>query len=198
MGHNIPSDVCINANIHALARYAAICQEGEIVPIVEPEVLMDGDHTIERCDELTGIALERLYAVLQEYKVILEGTILKPSMVISGSDCRTQASVEDVARKTVNNFLRNVPPEVPGITFLSGGQSSAAATAHLNTMNALYDDLPWELSFSYGRALQAAPLKAWRGEPTNLPVAQKAFHHRALCNSAARTGRYNAEMEIVA
>ena len=195
VGQNIPSEVCINANIQALARYAAICQEGGIVPIVEPEVLMDGDHTIERCDELTGIVLERLYSTLREYGVLLEGTILKPSMVISGSACREQASVEEVARRTVNNFLRNVPPEVPGITFLSGGQSSKAATAHLNTMNALYDNLPWELSFSYGRALQAAPLKAWGGYPANLVAGQKAFYHRALCNSAARTGRYGADME---
>lgn len=198
VGQNIPSEVCINANIQALARYAAICQEGGIVPIVEPEVLMDGDHTIERCDELTGIVLERLYSTLREYGVLLEGTILKPSMVISGSDCREQASVEEVARRTVNNFLRNVPPEVPGITFLSGGQSSKAATAHLNTMNALYDNLPWELSFSYGRALQAAPLKAWGGYPANLVAGQKAFYHRALCNSAARTGRYGADMENAA
>lgn len=198
VGQNIPSEVCINANIQALARYAAICQEGGIVPIVEPEVLMDGDHTIERCDELTGIVLERLYSTLREYGVLLEGTILKPSMVISGSECREQASVEEVARRTVNNFLRNVPPEVPGITFLSGGQSSKAATAHLNTMNALYDNLPWELSFSYGRALQAAPLKAWGGYPANLVAGQKAFYHRALCNSAARTGRYGADMENAA
>lgn len=198
VGQGIPTDVCIDANAHALARYAALCQEGGIVPIVEPEVLMDGDHSIYRCDEVTGVALRRVFEALAEHGVMLEGIVLKPSMVISGSECPDQASVEEVARRTVNNFLRNVPREVPGVAFLSGGQSSEVATAHLNAMNALYSDLPWELSFSYGRALQAAPLRAWGGDPANFESGQQAFYHRAMCNSAARTGQYSAEMETAA
>ena len=198
VGKGIPTDVCIDANAHALARYAALCQEGGIVPIVEPEVLMDGDHTICRCDEITGVVMRRVFEALVEHGVMLEGIVLKPSMVISGSECPAQASVEEVARRTVNNFLRNVPREVPGIAFLSGGQSSESATAHLNAMNALFGELPWELSFSYGRALQAAPLRAWGGDPANFEAGQKAFYHRAMCNSAARTGQYSADMEIAA
>ncbi len=198
VGKGIPTDVCIDANAHALARYAALCQEAGIVPIVEPEVLMDGDHSIYRCDEITGVALRRVYEALSEHNVVLEGTVLKPNMIVSGSECPEQASIDEVARRTVNNFLRNVPHEVPGIAFLSGGQSSEAATAHLNAMNALFGELPWELSFSYGRALQAAPLRAWGGVPANFEAGQKAFYHRALCNSAARTGRYSADMEAAA
>ena len=198
VGQGIPTDVCINANAHALARYAALCQECGIVPIVEPEVLMDGDHTIYRCDEVTGVTLRRVFEVLNEHEVMLEGIVLKPSMVISGSECPEQASVEEVARRTVNNFLRNVPREVPGAAFLSGGQSSESATAHLNAMNAMFGELPWELSFSYGRALQAAPLRAWSGDPANFEAGQKAFYHRAQCNSAARTGKYSTDMEVAA
>ena len=196
VGKTIPSEVCINANAYALARYAAICQENGIVPIVEPEVLMDGDHTIERCDELTNITLQRVYSALREYKVSLEGTILKPNMVISGSDCKKQSTIEEVAHRTVRNFLNNVPKQVPGIAFLSGGQSSEKATEHLNAMNALYKDLPWELSFSYGRALQAAPIRSWGGDSSNITAGQKAFYHRALCNSLARTGQYRNDMEL--
>ena len=198
VGKGIPTDVCIDANAHALARYAALCQENGIVPIVEPEVLMDGDHTIYRCDEITGVTLRRVFEALVEHGVVLDGIVLKPSMVLSGTECAEQASVEEVARRTVTNFLRNVPHEVPGVAFLSGGQSSETATAHLNAMNAQFGELPWELSFSYGRALQAAPLRAWGGDPANFAAGQKAFYHRAQCNSAARTGRYSADMEVAA
>ncbi len=198
VGKGIPTDVCIDANAHALARYAALCQECGIVPIVEPEVLMDGDHNIYRCDEVTGVTLRQVFEALAVHEVKLDGIVLKPSMVISGSECPEPASVEEVARRTVNNFLRNVPREVPGIAFLSGGQSSETATAHLNAMNSMFGELPWELSFSYGRALQAAPLRAWGGDPARLKAGQQAFYHRAMCNSAARTGLYSAEMESAA
>ena len=196
VGKGIPTDVCIDANAHALARYAALCQENGIVPIVEPEIFMEGDHTIYRCDEVTGVTLRQVFEALATHGVKLDGIVLKPSMVISGSECPEQASVEEVARRTVNNFLRNVPRDVPGIAFLSGGQSPETATAHLNTMNAMFGELPWELSFSYGRALQAAPLQAWGGDPANFEAGQQAFYHRALCNSAARTGQYSVDMEL--
>lgn len=198
VGKGIPSDVCIDANAHALARYAALCQECGIVPIVEPEVLMDGDHNIYRCDEVTGVTLRQVFEALAVHEVKLDGIVLKPSMVISGSECPEQASVGEVARRTVNNFLRNVPREVPGVAFLSGGQSSETATAHLNAMNHMFGELPWELSFSYGRALQAAPLRAWGGDPARFKTGQEAFYHRAMCNSAARTGTYSADMETAA
>ena len=198
VGNGIPTDVCIDANAHALARYAALCQECGIVPIVEPEVLMEGDHTIYRCDEVTGVTLRHVFEALAVHEVKLDGIVLKPSMVISGTECPEQASVEEVARRTVNNFLRNVPREVPGIAFLSGGQSSETATAHLNAMNGMFGELPWELSFSYGRALQAAPLRAWGGDPARFESGQQAFYHRAMCNSAARTGQYSADMETAA
>lgn len=198
LGKGIPTDVCIDANAHALARYAALCQECGIVPIVEPEVLMDGDHNIYRCDEVTGVTLRQVFEALAVQGVMLDGIVLKPSMVISGSECPEQASVEEVARRTVNNFLRNVPREVPGVAFLSGGQSSETATAHLNAMNSMFGELPWELSFSYGRALQAAPLRAWGGDPANFMAGQQTFYHRAMCNSAARTGQYSADMETAA
>ncbi len=198
VGNGIPTDVCIDANAHALARYAALCQECGIVPIVEPEVLMEGDHTIYRCDEVTGVTLRHVFEALAVHEVKLDGIVLKPSMVISGTECPEQASVEEVARRTVNNFLRNVPREVPGIAFLSGGQSSETATAHLNAMNGMFGELPWELSFSYGRALQAAPLRAWGGDPARFESGQQAFYHRAMCNSAARTGTYSADMETAA
>ncbi len=198
VGNGIPTDVCIDANAHALARYAALSQECGIVPIVEPEVLMEGDHTIYRCDEVTGVTLRHVFEALAVHEVKLDGIVLKPSMVISGTECPEQASVEEVARRTVNNFLRNVPREVPGIAFLSGGQSSETATAHLNAMNGMFGELPWELSFSYGRALQAAPLRAWGGDPARFESGQQAFYHRAMCNSAARTGQYSADMETAA
>ena len=159
---------------------------------------MDGDHNIYRCDEVTGVTLRQVFEALAVHEVKLDGIVLKPSMVISGSECPEQASVEEVARRTVNNFLRNVPREVPGVAFLSGGQSSETATAHLNAMNHMFGELPWELSFSYGRALQAAPLRAWGGDPARFQAGQEAFYHRAMCNSAARTGTYSADMETAA
>jgi fructose-bisphosphate aldolase class I len=194
IGDGIPSDLCLDANAHALARYAAICVEGGIVPIVEPEVLMDGAHTIERCYEVTERTLRRLYAELYASRVPLEQTILKPNMVLSGTECARQAGVREVAEQTLRCFRSAVPAAVPGIVFLSGGQSDEDATAHLNEMNRI-GGVPWELSFSYGRALQAAPLKAWAGRPENRDAAQRAFYHRARCNGAARTGSYTPEME---
>jgi fructose-bisphosphate aldolase class I len=194
IGDGIPSDLCLDANAFALARYAAICVEGGVVPIVEPEVLMDGAHTIERCYEVTERMLRRLYADLYANRVPLEQTILKPNMVLSGTECARQAGVREVAEQTLRCFRSAVPAAVPGIVFLSGGQSDEDATAHLNEMNRI-GGVPWELSFSYGRALQAAPLKAWAGRPENRDAAQRAFHHRARCNGAARTGSYTAEME---
>lgn len=198
IGDGIPTRTCLNANAHALARYAALCQEVGLVPIVEPEVLMDGDHTIERCEEVTEATLQRLYAALHEHRVVLEGTILKPNMVISGKGCPRQASAEQIAEATVRCFRRTVPAAVPGIVFLSGGQSPEEATVNLNAMNAMYDHLPWELSFSYGRALQEPVLKAWKGEVANVPTAQKAYYHRAKLNGAARFGKYAPEMERAA
>jgi fructose-bisphosphate aldolase class I len=189
-----PSAGCLSANTHALARYAALCQEAEIVPIVEPEVIMDGSHSVERCYDVTTAALTHLYAQLAEQGVHLEGTILKPNMVLSGSQHATQASVEQVAEMTLDCFHKCVPEAVPGIVFLSGGQSDIDATAHLDGMNKM-GGLPWKLSFSYGRALQAAPLKAWSGELANVPAAQAAFAHRAKMNGLAALGRWDAALE---
>jgi fructose-bisphosphate aldolase class I len=197
IGDGIPSRACIHANAHALARYAALCQEAGLVPIVEPEVLMDGVHTIERCDEVTLDTLAAVYAELHTQGVVLEGTLLKPNMVISGKDCPAQATVEEVAAATVRTLRRAVPSAVPGIVFLSGGQSPELATAHLNAMNAMGGH-PWELSFSYGRALQEHALKAWGGKSANVAAAQQAFQHRAHCNGAARSGSYSSEMESAA
>ena len=197
IGDGIPSDACIDANAHALGRYAALCVEGGIVPIVEPEVLMDGPHTIERCYEVTERMLRRVYAELYAQRVSLEQTILKPNMVVSGTECARQAGVREVAEQTLRCLRAAVPAAVPGIVFLSGGQSDEEATAHLNEMNRI-GGAPWQLSFSYGRALQAAPLKAWAGRPENRAKAQQAFLHRARCNGAARTGEYTAEMEKAA
>jgi fructose-bisphosphate aldolase class I len=194
IGDEIPSDQCIDANAHALARYAALCVEGDLVPIVEPEVLMDGPHTIERCAEVSERTLRRLYAELYAQRVPLEQTILKPNMVLSGTECARQAGIREVAEQTLRCLRASVPAAVPGIVFLSGGQSDEDATAHLNEMNRI-GGAPWELSFSYGRALQAAPLKAWAGRPENRDAAQRAFYHRARCNGAARTGAYTPEME---
>jgi fructose-bisphosphate aldolase class I len=193
-----PSRACISANAHALARYAALCQEASLVPIVEPEVLMDGGHDIDRCADVTEATLAEVYEQLRIQNVRLEATLLKPNMVLSGTDCATQAGVDDVARRTVEVLKRTVPAAVPGIVFLSGGQSDLLATEHLNAMNALGDTLPWKLSFSYGRALQAAPLKAWGGDPANVPAAQQAFLHRARANSAAALGTWSMEMEQAA
>ena len=198
-GEEIPSGYCISTNAHALARYAALCQEANIVPIVEPEVLMDGDHDIDRCYDVTEFTLKSLFDELYAQDVELEGTILKPNMVIAGKKCPTQAGVEEVAEKTVRCFRAAVPAAVPGIVFLSGGQSDAEATAHLNAMNAGYaDQMPWALSFSYGRALQAAPLKAWGGKAENIPAAQAAFAHRAKMNGLAQLGQWSEGLEKTA
>jgi fructose-bisphosphate aldolase, class I len=189
---SIPSPYCVDVNMHALARYAALCQEAGIVPIVEPEVLMDGDHGIERCYEVTEYALKKLFDELYAQGVQLEGIILKPNMIIPGKTCPEQASVEDVADLTVQCLANCVPSAVPGIAFLSGGQSDEEATAHLNAMNAAYD-LPWALTFSYGRALQAAPLKAWNGK--DVEAGQKAFNHRARMNGLASIGEWTPDLE---
>jgi fructose-bisphosphate aldolase class I len=194
IGDGIPTDTCIASNAEALARYAALCQESDLVPIVEPEVLMDGAHTIERYFEVTQETLESVFHSLYEHRVALEGMLLKPNMVLSGKECPQQASVQEVAEATVRCMKRVVPAAVPGIVFLSGGQSDLQATEHLNAMNRI-EGLPWQLSFSYGRALQAPVLKTWKGDPAKVADAQKAFHHRALCNSKARFGKYTEEME---
>jgi fructose-bisphosphate aldolase class I len=195
IGDGIPSLHCIDANAHALARYAALCQEAGLVPIVEPEVLMDGGHTIEQCFDATETTLHRLFRALHDHRVALEHTLLKPNMVLSGTDCPRQAGIGEVAEATVRCLLRAVPAAVPGIVFLSGGQSAERATAHLNAMNALPGPRPWQLGFSFARALQAPALEAWRGDPSKVPAAQKVFHHRAACNGAARYGGYTAELE---
>jgi len=197
IGERIPSQYCISANAHALARYAALAQEADIVPIVEPEVLMDGPHDIDRCLDVSEATLNAVYAALYEQRVELEGTILKPNMVVSGTECKTQAGVEEVAEKTVACLRRTVPSAVPGICFLSGGQSDEHATAHLSAMNAMFD-CPWKLSFSYGRALQAAALKAWGGKPENEAAGQAAFAHRARMNGLAASGRWTTELENAA
>lgn len=190
----IPTDYCLATNAHALARYAAICVAEQIVPIVEPEVLMDGDHDIERCYQVTERTLQRVFDELYAQRVPLEQILLKPNMVISGKKCPQQASVTEVAQRTLDCFKRMVPAAVPGIVFLSGGQSDEVATANLNEMNRLGGG-PWELSFSYGRALQAPSLKAWSGKKENLAAGQAAYFHRARCNGAARTGSYTDAME---
>ncbi|MDA7947218.1 MAG: fructose-bisphosphate aldolase class I [Hyphomicrobiaceae bacterium] len=197
IGERIPSRTCLEANAHALARYAALAQEANIVPIVEPEVIMDGPHDIAQCFDATEAALNTLYDELYTQRVVLEGTVLKPNMVLSGTDCPTQAGIEEVAEQTVKCLKRAVPSAVPGICFLSGGQSDEDATAHLSAMNAMFD-CPWKLSFSYGRALQAAALKAWGGKAENVAAAQAAFTHRAKMNSLAATGKWNTELEQAA
>jgi len=186
-GDEIPSGYCIATNTHALARYAALCQEAGMVPIVEPEVMMDGDHDIDRCYDVTEFTLKSLFDELYAQDVALEGVILKPNMVIAGKKCGTQASVDEIAEKTIRCFRTAVPAALPGIVFLSGGQSSEQATENLNAMNAQYKDvMPWALSFSYGRALQAAPQHAWAGKAENVPAAQAAVAHRAKMNSLAQ------------
>jgi fructose-bisphosphate aldolase class I len=192
----LPSQLCYDANAHALARYAALCQEAGIVPIVEPEVLMEGTHTIERSQEVTTAALEALYTQLNEARVYLPGSLLKPNMVLSGYECKTQASDDEIARRSIDTYLHSVPAAVPGIVFLSGGQTDEQATARLDAMNKLGPH-PWELSFSYGRALQAPAIKAWKGEVENVNAAKAAFLHRARLNGAARSGSYTPEMERV-
>ena len=197
IAEGIPTRFCIEANAHALARYAALCQQAGIVPIVEPEVLMDGAHTIERCDAVTDDTLQAVFAELYAHRIRLEGMILKPNMVISGTKCPTRAGAEQVAEATVRCLKRNVPAAVPGVAFLSGGQSPEEATEHLSLMNQL-GPLPWELSFSYGRALQAPVLDAWRGQPATFPAGQKALFKRAKLNGLARSGRYVAALESAA
>jgi len=197
IGDGKPSDYCLDVNVHALARYAALCVEGGLVPIVEPEVLMDGAHDIERCYAVTERTLRKLYAALYDQRVRLEETILKPNMVLSGKDCPRQADAATVASETLRCFRNAVPAQVPGIVFLSGGQSDVEATVHLNEMNRQGGG-PWELSFSYGRALQAAPLKAWSGQAGNAAAAQQALLLRSRCNGAARSGSYTSEMESAA
>ncbi len=190
----IPTMTAIRVNAHALARYAALCQAAQIVPIVEPEVLMDGDHDIDRCYEVTQRVLNRTFQELRVQRVALEGMILKPNMAISGKKCPKQASVQEVAEKTIRLLKSCVPAAVPGIAFLSGGQSDQEATAHLDAMNKI-GHLPWKLTFSYGRALQAAPQQAWSGKPDNVPAGQRAFSHRARMNGLASTGNWEAGLE---
>ncbi len=194
IGDKIPTRRCIETNAELLARYAALSQEADLVPIIEPEVLMDGTHTIERHFDVTEQTLRIVFHALAEDRVALEAMLLKPNMVLSGKDCPQQASVQEVAEATLRCMKRVVPAAVPGLVFLSGGQTDLQATEHLNAMNRL-DGVPWELSFSFGRALQAPVLKAWRGDPANVTGAQEAFHHRAWCNSKARFGKYTEEIE---
>jgi fructose-bisphosphate aldolase, class I len=194
IGAGIPSYDCIKSNAHALARYAALCQDEDIVPIVEPEVLMDGDHGIDRCEPITEWVLKTVYEELYYAKVQLEGTVLKPNMVVPGKKCRKRASVEEVAEKTVRVLKSCVPAAVPGIAFLSGGQSDEEATAHLDAINRI-GGLPWRVTFSYGRALQAAPQKAWSGKSENTAAAQRAFSHRARMNGLATLGQWKQDLE---
>jgi len=194
IGEGIPTRHCIQANGRALARYAALCQEGGLVPIVEPEVLMDGDHTIARCEEATTDTLRALFAELLDQRVHLEGLLLKPNMVLSGKECPEQADAQTVAEVTVDTLRRVVPAAVPGIVFLSGGQSPARATQHLDAMNRLLDQ-PWQLSFSFARALQGPALETWRGRSENIPEAQRLFAKRVRLASVARRGQYTRDME---
>src|SRR6476660_7037388 len=194
IGNGIPSMTAISVNAHALARYAALCQAAQIVPIVEPEVLMDGDHDIDRCYDVTQRVLNKTFQELCIQRVELEGMVLKPNMAISGKKCAKQASVEEVAEKTVTVLKLCVPAAVPGIAFLSGGQSDEQATAHLDAMNKL-GSLPWPLTFSYGRALQHAPQTTWKGKAENVAAAQRAFAHRAAMNGLAARGQWQADME---
>jgi len=194
IGPGIPSYDSINANAHALARYAALCQEQDLVPIVEPEVLMDGDHTIERCDEVTEFVLKTVFQELYYARVKLEGMVLKPNMIVPGAKCATQASDQEIAEKTIRVLKDCVPAAVPGIAFLSGGQADVEATARLDAMNKI-GGLPWNLSFSYGRALQHAPQVTWSGKTENVAAAQAAFSHRAEMNGLATLGKWTADIE---
>jgi fructose-bisphosphate aldolase class I len=196
LGAGIPSQGCIEANAQALARYAALCQEAGLVPVVEPEVLMDGEHTLERCRQVTEDVLRTVFAQLCAQRVMLEGMILKPNMVLPGLACPRQESVNEVADATVKCLLRTVPADVPGIAFLSGGQSGELASARLNAINVRFKSrLPWAVGFSYARAIQQPALAIWRGEEARVPAAQRALYHRAACNRAARRGEYTAAME---
>jgi fructose-bisphosphate aldolase, class I len=192
----LPSHACISANAHALARYAALCQEQELLPIVEPEVLMDGSHSIECCEEVTGTVLNAVFTALRDQSIRLEGMLLKPNMVISGKECPRQAPVEEVATATLRCLRRCVPAAVPGIVFLSGGQEDRAATLHLDAINRLPGPTPWKISFSYGRALQDHALETWRGRDENLEAGRQALYQRARCNSAASLSKYTHEIEI--
>jgi fructose-bisphosphate aldolase, class I len=194
IGPGIPSPTCVAANAHALGRYAALCQEQDIVPIVEPEVLMDGAHDMDRCYEVTEFVLKETFAQLYQQRIALEGMVLKPNMVVPGKKSGQRASVEEVAERTLKLLTNCVPPAVPGIAFLSGGQSDEEATAHLDAMNK-HGGLPWQLTFSYGRALQAAPQKAWSGKSENVAAAQRAFTHRARMNALAALGQWKADLE---
>jgi fructose-bisphosphate aldolase class I len=196
IGDGIPSRGGMEANAHALARYAALCQEVGIVPIVEPEVLMDGEHTLQRCAEVTEEVLQTVFHQLHCQRVLLEGMILKPNMVVPGLKCPKQETVDDVADATVKCLLRTVPAVVPGIAFLSGGQSAEEASARLNSMNARFKSrLPWAVAFSYARAIQQPALEIWRGSDAHVVAAQQALYHRARCNRAARRGEYNELLE---
>jgi len=195
IGAGLPSEACLRANAHALARYAALCQEAGLVPIVEPEVLIDGDHTLERCDDVTHAALRSVFHELAVMQVDFAGMILKASMVISGKDSARRAGVQQVADATVRCLLNTVPAAVAGVAFLSGGQSPTEATAHLNAMNASHKNLPWPLSFSYARALQDPVMQAWRGNPANVAAAQRLLLQRARLNGAATRGQYRETME---
>ena len=196
VGDGIPSGAAIEANAHALARYAALCQEAGLVPVVEPEVLMDGGHTLERCRAVTEDVQRTVFSELYTQGVMLEGMILKPNMVLPGLECPTQETVEKVADATVGCLLRAVPAAVPGVAFLSGGQSAELASARLNAMNVRFKSrLPWAVGFSFSRAIQQPALEIWRGEEAHVPAAQRALYHRTRCNRAARRGEYNAAME---
>lgn len=194
IGEAEPSRYAIATNAHALGRYAALCQEAEIVPVVEPEVLMDGEHSIERSEQVTKVVLSAVFRELADQSVLLEGIVLKPNMVLSGYTCPQQATVEEVAQRTLAVMREVVPAAVPGIAFLSGGQDDELAAEHLNAINQL-PGAPWQLSFSFGRALQAAALKVWSGQESSAPDAQLTFAHRVRCNGEARSGRYGAELE---
>ena len=200
IGDGIPSRYCIEANAHLLARFAALSQEAHLVPIVEPEVLMDGDHSIDQCFEATETTLREVFYQLGLQGVYLEGLLLKPNMVISGKDAPNRADAEEVAEKTITCFSRTVPAAVPGVVFLSGGQSDEEATVNLNAINKLAAKVvtPWEMGFSYGRGLQAAPLKAWGGDPANMEAASQAYYQRARLTGAARRGEYSVEMVTAA
>jgi len=196
VGESIPSQGCIEANAHALARYAALCQEANLVPIVEPEVLMDGEHNLDRCNEVTEKVLRTVFNQLYHQGVLLEGLILKPNMVLPGLTCPKQETVDEVADATVKSLLRVVPAAVTAIAFLSGGQSGELASARLNAMNVRFKSrLPWALAFSFARAIQQPALEIWGGQETHVLDAQKAMYHRAKCNRAARRGEYNLEMD---
>jgi fructose-bisphosphate aldolase class I len=195
IGPEIPTPACIHANAHALARYAALAQEADLVPIVEPEVLIDGDHTIERCYVASIATFREVFSELAGQRVAFEGMVLKPSMVISGKKCKVRAGVDDVAEQTVRCLFNTVPAAVAGVAFLSGGQGAEEATAHLNAMNAKHKNLPWPLSFSYARALQDPVMQMWKGKAANVAAAQQSLLHRARLNGAAAQGRYNERME---